>query len=51
MAAAVKESLELPIGSSIVTVFPDGGDRYLSKQIYAGESAITPFIGGVNHAF
>jgi len=51
MAAAVKESLELPSGSLIVTVFPDGGDRYLSKQIYAGESAITPFIGGVNHAF
>ena len=51
MAAAVKESLELPTGSSIATVFPDGGDRYLSKKIYAGQSAITPFIGGTNNAF
>ena len=50
MAAAVKESFVLPTGSSIVTVFPDGGDRYLSKQIYAGESTITPFTGGEYNA-
>lgn len=37
MAAALKEAAALPAGSSIVTIFPDAGDRYLSKNIYSRE--------------
>jgi cysteine synthase A/O-acetylserine dependent cystathionine beta-synthase len=33
-AAAVKEAHSLPEGSTIVTIFPDSSERYLSKQIY-----------------
>ena len=33
-AAAIRESKRLPKGSRIVTIFPDSGDRYLSKNIY-----------------
>lgn len=33
-AAAVQEANVLPAGSTIVTVFPDGSERYLSKNIY-----------------
>lgn len=33
-AAALKEAQTLPAGSTIVTVFPDGSERYLSKNIY-----------------
>ena len=33
-AAAIRESKRLPKGSTIVTIFPDSGDRYLSKNIY-----------------
>lgn len=33
-AAAVKEAKSLPEGSTIVTIFPDGSERYLSKNIY-----------------
>ena len=36
-AGAVKEAEVLPPGSTIVTVFPDGSERYLSKHIYRGE--------------
>lgn len=32
--AAYQEALKAPEGSTIVTVFPDGSDRYLSKNIY-----------------
>lgn len=42
-AAAVEESQQLPAGSKILTIFPDGGERYLSKNIY--EEPITK--GGV----
>ena len=35
MAAALREVATLPAGSQVVTVFPDAGDRYLSKQIYS----------------
>lgn len=34
MAAALKEAEKAEKGSTIVTVFPDGSDRYLSKNIY-----------------
>lgn len=37
MAAALREAAELPSGSKIVTIFPDAGDRYLSKNIYSRE--------------
>ncbi|ALS02084.1 cysteine synthase [Enterococcus silesiacus] len=33
-AAAIKESQFLPENSTIVTIFPDSGERYLSKNIY-----------------
>ena len=33
-AACIKEALLLPAGSHIVTVFPDGSERYISKNIY-----------------
>ena len=33
-AAAIKESKTLPENSTIVTIFPDSGERYLSKNIY-----------------
>ena len=38
MAAAVAEAKQLPAGSHIVTIFPDSGDRYLSKNIYSREA-------------
>lgn len=34
--AAYKEAQKAPDGATIVTVFPDGSDRYLSKGIYGG---------------
>jgi O-acetylserine dependent cystathionine beta-synthase len=34
--AALLEAEAAPPGSRIVTIFPDGSDRYLSKQIYNG---------------
>ncbi|SFD63498.1 O-acetylserine dependent cystathionine beta-synthase [Bacillus sp. OV194] len=34
--AALLEAETAPAGSSIVTIFPDGSDRYLSKKIYEG---------------
>ncbi|EOT38400.1 MULTISPECIES: PLP-dependent cysteine synthase family protein [Enterococcus] len=34
LAAAVNIAQKLPTGSLIATVFPDAGDRYLSKDIY-----------------
>lgn len=34
--AAMIEAENAPPGSKIVTVFPDGSDRYLSKKIYEG---------------
>ncbi|WP_313510069.1 cysteine synthase family protein [Enterococcus sp.] len=46
MASAVKESWRLPAGSQIVTLFPDSGDRYLSKQIYEGRSDL--YVEGGN---
>lgn len=33
-AAALKEAKKLPEGSTVVTIFPDGSERYLSKNIY-----------------
>jgi len=33
-AAALKEAQRLPNGQSILTIFPDTSDRYLSKNIY-----------------
>jgi len=33
-AAALREARRLPAGSTIVTIFSDGSDRYLSKNIY-----------------
>jgi cysteine synthase len=36
-AAALKEVKHLPNGSNVVTIFPDGSDRYLSKNIYFEE--------------
>lgn len=33
--AAYQESLRAPDGATVVTIFPDGSDRYLSKGIYA----------------
>lgn len=36
-AGAIKEAKLLPAGSTIITVFPDGSERYLSKNIYRGE--------------
>lgn len=35
--AALKEAEKAKEGTNIVTVFPDGSDRYLSKKIYEGE--------------
>lgn len=35
MVAALREAAALPAGSQIVTIFPDAGDRYLSKDIYS----------------
>ncbi|MFS8666223.1 MAG: cysteine synthase family protein, partial [Limnochordales bacterium] len=34
--AAYQEALKAPDGATIVTIFPDGSDRYLSKDIYGG---------------
>jgi O-acetylserine dependent cystathionine beta-synthase len=34
MAAALREAEQADSGTTIVTVFPDGSDRYLSKNIY-----------------
>jgi cystathionine beta-synthase (O-acetyl-L-serine) len=34
--AALIEAGKAPAGSNIVTIFPDGSDRYLSKKIYEG---------------
>jgi cystathionine beta-synthase (O-acetyl-L-serine) len=34
--AALQEARKAPPGTNIVTVFPDGSDRYLSKKIYEG---------------
>ncbi len=34
--AALLEAEAAPAGSRIVTIFPDGSERYLSKQIYNG---------------
>lgn len=35
MVAALAEIVKLPAGSQVVTIFPDAGDRYLSKEIYS----------------
>lgn len=37
-AACMKEAEKLPPGSTIVTIFPDSSDRYLSKNIYQKEN-------------
>lgn len=37
MVAALAEVAKLPAGSQVVTIFPDAGDRYLSKEIYSRE--------------
>lgn len=37
MVAALAEVAKLPEGSQVVTIFPDAGDRYLSKEIYSRE--------------
>lgn len=37
MVAALTEAAQLPAGSQVVTIFPDAGDRYLSKNIYSRE--------------
>lgn len=37
MVAALSEIAKLPAGSQVVTIFPDAGDRYLSKEIYSRE--------------
>ncbi|MFD1954224.1 PLP-dependent cysteine synthase family protein [Paenibacillus thailandensis] len=36
LEAALREASSAPPGSVVVTVFPDSGERYLSKQIYGG---------------
>ncbi|WP_336773859.1 PLP-dependent cysteine synthase family protein [Paenibacillus sp. MMO-58] len=36
LEAALREAELAPSGSNIVTIFPDGSERYLSKQIYGG---------------
>ena len=38
MVAALAEAVKLPAGSQVVTIFPDAGDRYLSKEIYSREN-------------
>ena len=37
LAAALAEIAKLPVGSQVATIFPDAGDRYLSKDIYSRE--------------
>lgn len=37
MVAALAEIAKLPAGSRVATIFPDAGDRYLSKDIYSRE--------------
>ena len=37
LAAALAEIAKLPAGSRVATIFPDAGDRYLSKAIYSRE--------------
>lgn len=37
LVAALAEAAKLPAGSQVVTLFPDAGDRYLSKAIYSRE--------------
>ncbi|MCE4147548.1 pyridoxal-phosphate dependent enzyme, partial [Bacillus velezensis] len=34
--AALEEAKKAPAGSNIVTIFPDGSDRYISKNIFQG---------------
>ncbi|MBT2682836.1 cysteine synthase family protein [Bacillus sp. ISL-37] len=34
--AALQEARKAPPGTNIVTIFPDGSERYLSKKIYEG---------------
>ena len=41
MVAALTEVRQLPRGSQVVTIFPDAGDRYLSKDIYTREDYMT----------
>lgn len=41
MVAALAEVRQLPQGSQVVTIFPDAGDRYLSKDIYTREDYMT----------
>lgn len=36
LAAALREAEQAKPGSHIVTIFPDGSERYLSKKIYQG---------------
>ncbi|WLR57500.1 cysteine synthase family protein [Mesobacillus subterraneus] len=36
LQAALQEARKAPPGTNIVTVFPDGSERYLSKRIYEG---------------
>ena len=38
MVGALAEVASLPSGSQVVTIFPDAGDRYLSKEIYLREA-------------
>ena len=38
MVGALAEVASLPAGSQVVTIFPDAGDRYLSKEIYLREA-------------
>lgn len=35
-AGALKEAKRLPAGSTVITIFPDSSERYLSKNIYKG---------------
>jgi O-acetylserine dependent cystathionine beta-synthase len=36
LAACLREAKEAKPGTNIVTIFPDGSERYLSKKIYQG---------------
>ena len=42
MWGAIQAARELPRGSTVVTIFPDRGDRYLSTEMYRSICALCP---------
>jgi cysteine synthase B len=39
---AMRVARDLPRGSTVVTLFPDRGDRYLSSEVFRSTCAVCP---------